>query len=185
MTNAGKIVYFLTFLTIFTGQFIFVQTPASSNNITRKQNMNSTELDIIENIKKACALLDSSPNNPQVIASQFGNPFKEAMTKYEVKPFSKDLTMVRVLMDAEDKKTQIVQMELNPNSLVRMSTLQQLFGKHSDAPILGMTTNQLAVFNYKSPSSGNSFSIAAKFDGFLVEDISSVQKIISIEVIAK
>jgi hypothetical protein len=113
------------------------QPKRSINTVKTPQNMNSSELAIIEIVRTACSDLLRKAYEPNSIAMKFGDVIDIQSTGYLVEPFNHDLSSIEVDLDgslpAPPYPAYSVNLELRRNAPISIKALGEAFGGYKES----------------------------------------------------
>lgn len=112
------------------------QPKRSMNTVKISQNMNSSELAIIEIVRTACSDLLTKAYDPSSIAMKFGDVIDIQSTRYYIDPFNNDLSSIQIglrgSLPAPPYPAYTVNLELRRKAPVSIKALGEAFGTYQD-----------------------------------------------------
>ncbi len=109
----------------------------SMNTVKTSQNMNSSELAVIEIVKTACSDLLTKADDPKSIAMQFGDVIDIQSTGYLVEPFNHDLSSMRIglrgSLPAPPYPAYTVDLEFRRNAPISIKALGEALGGYKES----------------------------------------------------
>jgi hypothetical protein len=109
----------------------------SMNTVKTPQNMNSSELAIIEIVRTVCSDLLTKAYEPNSIAMKFGDVIDIQSTGYSVEPFNHDLSSIRIGLDgslpAPPYPAYAVDLEFRRNAPISIKALGEAFGGYKES----------------------------------------------------
>jgi hypothetical protein len=112
------------------------QPKRSMNTVKTSQNMNSSELAIVEIVRTACSDLLTKAYDPSSIAMKFGDVIDIQSTGYYVEPFNNDLSSIEIdlrgSLPAPPYPAYAVNLELRRNAPISIKALGEAFGTYKD-----------------------------------------------------